>query len=141
MSKDIKNVRSGYRGRITILQGEANRVNNDDELRKLIVKIEAVQEKIKRCDEEILYSFSCDKEVTKELGDIDDYHEGIESLLQTLKSRLSSPINPSAPPCNISPTDISRVKLPKLIIKNFPEIALNGSHFGKHSRLLYINQQ
>ena len=67
------------------MQGEANRAKNDDDLRILIVKIETVQEKIKRCDEEILYSFSCDKEVTKELGDIDDYHEGIESLLKTLK--------------------------------------------------------
>ena len=137
-TNNIRNVRGGYRGRITVLQGKANGVTTDNDLLKIISKIETVQEKIKKCDEEILYSFSGDKEVTNELGDIDDYHDGVEALLQTLRGKLTHCVVPSAPPCNSS--DISRVKLPKLMIKRFSGNSLEWFSFWETFEVPYIIQ-
>ena len=66
-SKNIKNVRAGYKGRLTILQGQAAHAK-DDAIMEILTEVLKVQEIIQKLDEEILYTFDNDKDVTNEIG-------------------------------------------------------------------------
>ena len=87
--KNFVNVRAGYKGRITILQSKVQHAN-EESIKAILHEVLTTQEKIKHLDEEILFTFDNEKDVTNEIGKSIQYHDNVNALIDDLKSRLPS---------------------------------------------------
>ena len=103
---------------MTILQGQAAHAK-DDAIEGILTEVLKVQEIIQKLDEEILYTFDNDKDVTNEIGNNYQYHDTIKAFIETLKSRIpnknSKEFLVEKSKNNLKP----QVKLPKMDIKKF----------------------
>ena len=97
----------------------------------------AIQNQIKTLDQEVLFSQSDEKAVTKELELIEQYHGSIEAFIKNISSKITSSV-PSVSNCfqqsfQSSPTPFSTqsitTKLPKLEIKTFSGNRLEWNQF------------
>ena len=80
-SKDFSKVRGGYKGRVTVLMSEVNNASKE-RLTEIYHTVLAIQNQIKTLDQEVLFSQSDEKAVTKELELIEQYHYSIEAFIK-----------------------------------------------------------
>ena len=113
MSRNINKTRAVYKGKITQLIGKINQASKEEKI-LIYHNIIQYQKTIEQYDAQIIESLDIDTEISKEIDDVENYHKGVNQLLQTLKPQISdSSINT---PNTTSSTMIqnSHVKLPKI---------------------------
>ena len=89
MSKNFNKVRAGYKGKITQLLGKINQASEEGKI-VLYKDIIHYQKIIEHYDTQIIESLDVDIDITKEIDDVENYHQGVNQLLRTIKPQVSN---------------------------------------------------
>ena len=95
MSKNLISARAAYKGRISLIQ-KMIKDASDLEKVKLISDILSYQIKIKDYDEKIIDSLDNETEIATVIDDFENYHQGVDQLLEQIKTNLSPELINSA---------------------------------------------